>query len=461
MKPLFSWNVSAWMGLVFLGGVGCASIDDAAIRVEAGADVDRLAEVEQKNTPTPSTSSAYRLPGEWESQKSLWIAWPTYDSTQDLPREPVYLDLVEATHGHIELDVVVATHAEVNYVKDRLDDEGIPRSHLRFRVIPSVMDIWLRDTGPMFLKRKIGNTNTYATAASDFGFNSWGYQNRTSISPWDSSVLDRDIATTLGLSGNDLRSSSMISEGGAIESNGNGTMFITEAVALQRNPGMTKTQIENVYKDRLGMKKIIWLKQGVPEDDLTFWRNKGLPSNVYTTLTVGGHTDEFVRFVDQDTVLLAEVTSAEAAADPIAALARTRLEAVRAVIDSATTYEGQDIEIIRVPAATLLYKQMGPGDSTYDYITSLTFDDGSTIPTGAPVNTVLATSYMNYVIANDVILMPAYWKSGRPASIKTKDDQMAAKLKAVFPTRTVVRINPEALNAGGGGLHCITQQQPN
>ena len=188
--------------------------------------------------------------------------------------------------------------------------------------------------------------------------------------------------------------------------------------------------------------------------------NTGLPSNVYTTLTVGGHTDEFVRFVDEDTVLLAEVTSAEAALDPIAAEARSRLEAARAIIDAATTHEGNNIEIIRVPAADLLYKQMGPGDSTYDYITSLTFDDSSTIATGAPVTTVLATSYMNYVIANDVILMPAYWKTGRPASILTKDNQMEAALEAAFPTRTVVRINPEALNAGGGGLHCITQQQP-
>ncbi|EYF04376.1 agmatine deiminase family protein [Chondromyces apiculatus] len=467
MNALLSLNVSAWLSLVLLGGTGQAHVN-VNVTVPGSPPPPSLEQPPEPEEPTapeeptepptePEESTAtYRFPAEWEPQKSLWIAWPTYDSTQDLSREEVYLEIVAATAGHIELDVVVATEDEVDYVEDLLDTESIPRTHVRLRVIPSVMDVWLRDTGPMFLQRTLDGVTSAAT--SDFGFNSWGYEGYTSIYPWDSDVLDNDIATTLGVT--DIRSSPMISEGGAIESNGKGTMFITEAVALQRNPGMTKAQIEAVYEERLGMKKIIWLAEGVPEDDLTFWRSNGLPSDVYTTLTVGGHTDEFVRFIDEDTVLLAEVTPDEAEDDPIAAEARSRLEAVRAVIDAATTYEGHDIDIIRVPAATLLYKTMGPGDSTYDYITSLAFDDSSTIATDASITTVLATSYMNYVIANDVILMPAYWKTGRPTSILDKDDEMEAALEAAFPTRTVVRINPEALNAGGGGLHCVTQQQP-
>lgn len=402
--------------------------------------------------PLKGTPVSPRVPAEWEPHESVWLAWPTYDSMQERPKEPLYREILTALAPHVHVDLIVATEAEAARVAAHLDQHRVPRRHITFRIVPAVMDIWVRDTGPVFVE-----TGDGGLAGADFRFNSWGYEGHTSLYPWDTEALDQAVVELLGLP---IIESPMISEGGALEVNGKNTMILTEAVAFQRNPDMTRSQIEAEYRRTLGIQKIIWLEEGIPEDDLSFWRGRGLPDDVYTALTVGGHTDELVRFVDADTVLLAEVTPEEAAQDPVSAEARERLEQAFATLRAATDQDGASLEIIRVPAATPIYETMGPDDATYTYLASLTFEDGSSIPPGEPITVLSAASYLNFFITNGVVLMPRFWVPGRPASVAAKDARMMEILQAAFPDREIVAINPEAITVGGGGMHCITQQQP-
>lgn len=433
----------AVMALSCLAVAGCAE-------PEMQSDPE-VASAEEALGGTPGQPT-YRMPAEWEPHDSLWLAWPTYDSMQGRSKEPLYMQMIGALAPHVDVNLIVATEADAEYVSDILDEHQVPRHHVTFEVIPSVIDIWVRDTGPIFVKDEGGDLSVV-----DFEFNSWGYEGHTSLYPWDSDVLDRDVGRRLDLP---IRRSTMISEGGAVELNGQGTMIMAESVAFQRNPGMTRAQIEAEYHEKLGVEKVIWVPEGVPEDDLSFWRGRGLPSDVYTVLTVGGHTDEFVRFIDEDTVLLAEVTAWEAAQGPVAAEARQRLEVAYDILSSETTHDGKPLHVIRAPAATPIYETMGPGDETYAYLTSLAFEDGSSIPPDSPITTISAASYMNYVVTNGVVLAPRYWKPGRPLSVLLKDVWMAATLRAAFPDRQLVMLNPESINVGGGGMHCVVQQQP-
>jgi len=274
-----------------------------------------------ESTPPPGGADELRMPAEWEPHEAMWLAWPTYDSMVGRPKEPVYLEIIKALAPHVKVNLVVQSQAKAEQVQGVLAAERIPSGHVTFRVIPSSVDIWMRDTGPTFVKDGAGRAR-----AVDFRFNSWGYEGHTSLYPWDSDVLDRDAANLLGVP---VVESQMISEGGALEVNGRGTLIITEAVAFHRNPHMSRSEIEAEYKRTLGIKKVIWLKEGVPEDDLAFWRKRGVPNNVFTALAVGGHTDEFVRFVDEDTLLLAEVTEEEAAEDALSAASRSKSSGCR------------------------------------------------------------------------------------------------------------------------------------
>ena len=112
--------------------------------------------------------------------------------------------------------------------------------------------------------------------------------------------VDRLIARELNI---EIIRSSLISEGGNHEFNGKGTMLLTEAVEMHRNPHLTRLEIENEFKRVFNLKKIIWLPEGVADDELSF--RGTLPGKVFTVITTGGHIDEYARFVDSSTILLA------------------------------------------------------------------------------------------------------------------------------------------------------------
>jgi len=209
----------------------------------------------------------------------------------------------------------------------------------------------------------------------------------------------------------------------------------------------------------LGQKKVIWLKEGVADDDLTF---KGpLPGGYFTVITTGGHIDEYARFADEDTILLAEVSEAQKATDEIAAITYERLRVNEEILKKATDQDGKPFEIVRVPVPEKLFETMKAGDGVFDYIQGLTFEDGTVIDPDEVIDVVLPASYLNYIITNGLVIYQTYWKPGRPDSMKVNDEKAKAILERTFsPQRRVVGVNAEAVNLGGGGIHCISQQQP-
>jgi agmatine deiminase len=131
-----------------------------------------------------------------------------------------------------------------------------------------------------------------------------------------------------------------------------------------------------------------------------------------------------------------------------------------AILNHSTDENGHKFKIIPMPAPEALYEMMGSGDSTYDYISQLKFEDGTTFVPGQKVKGIMAASYMNYLVTNDVVLLPKYWKPGRSLKIKLKDEQARLALQQAFPERQIIQIDPENVNVGGGGMHCITHDQP-
>jgi agmatine deiminase len=256
-------------------------------------------------------------------------------------------------------------------------------------------------------------------------------------------------------------SSAMISEGGNREVNGKGTLITTESVETERNPDMTKKDMEAEYKRLLGATKIIWLKKGLVEDNHTFLGPITTldGTKAYTVVTTNGHIDEFARFVNDSTILLAQIDSTEFN-DPIAFENHKRIEENYQILSKATDQDNKPFTIIRMPLPGTIFSTMNPGDYVYEYIKTLDYEDGSTFPKGDTVKVMAALSYLNFIITNNVIIGQTCWREGMPMELKLKDEQAYQILQSVFPNRKIIMIDALAVNLGGGGIHCISMYQP-
>jgi agmatine deiminase len=391
-------------------------------------------------------ASSVRVPAEWEAQQSVWLSWPRYDNVRDMPVAPVTAELAAKLSATVGVDVLVSDDRMGQDAASLIQRSGGNLDRVRMHVSTN-NEIWIRDFGPIFM------TVDGKTRVGTFRFNYWGYSTPQSKESKDEDAVDERVASMLGLP---TRPSSLITEGGNHEFNGKGLMMAVWAVEAQRNPGKSKNQVASEFRRAFGVKKVVWLPFGVMEDDLTF--RGPLPGGVYTCITTGGHVDNTARFVNENTVLLAEVTEKEASRSPIARESRRRLEADLKALQGMRDLNGKKLTIVRMPSPELNLREIGPGDGVYDFISALKYQ--TRFPKGKRVKAVAAASYMNFLITNGQVITSAFWKPGRSQLVRQKDELAQAILKRMFPTRTIVAIDVEAVNWGGGGIHCITQQQP-
>ncbi|MGC1377901.1 MAG: agmatine deiminase family protein, partial [Anaerolineales bacterium] len=228
------------------------------------------------------------------------------------------------------------------------------------------------------------------------------------------------------------------------------------------NPGKTRDALEAEFKKIFNLKTVIWLKKGLYEDDHVF--NGSLPGpdglkDILTVATTNGHVDEHCRFVNPTTVVVAEVTEEEAKAGLIEKENRLRMDENVEILKNSTDQDGNKLNIVRIPAPTPLFSVVTSGDPLYDNYYGQ-YKNGFIFPIGDSVKVVAAASYNNFLITNKAILMPKYWKPGLPYSMKIKDQKAEEVLQQLFPGREIYTFDVMALNFGGGGIHCITQQEP-
>ncbi len=400
----------------------------------------------------PEPSKVTRQMAEFEKIDALWLIWPTTDHKEGESVEKVTLSIIDALINDLKIVISCADDGVLKEAKSKLSEKYSDPKNLVFRVIPSV-ELWARDMGPVFVETENGKH-----AIADFNFNSWGYSDTLDQSSIIEEKYDEKVAELLGLP---LISSTMISEGGNRELNGKGTLVATEAVEQGRNPGMSKVAMEAEYQRLLGVKKTIWLKDGLLEDSHTFLGplSASDTTKAYTVVTTNGHVDEFARFVNDSTILLASIDSTELE-DPIARENHRRLEENFEILSASTDQDGNPLKIVRLPLPQTILTTMAPGDYVYDYIKTLDYQDGSQFPDGDTITVVAPASYLNFIITNTVILGQKYWREGMPDKIRMQDAAAKRILQTVFPEKKVVMLDALAVNLGGGGLHCISMHQP-
>lgn len=319
------------------------------------------------------------------------------------PREGATLGetLVEREAGYATWTAVAHAIAEFEPVTMIVDPSETARARKMLgsgvEIVERVIDdFWMRDPGPTFVQDEKG-----ALAAVDWIFNGWGG------GEWTSATHDRGLAQFIaGVAGVPVVSSLLVNEGGGIHVDGEGTIFLTETVQLDpdRNPHADKARVEAEMARTLGTEKAIWLPKGLTRD--------------YDTFGTRGHVDIVATFAAPGKVLLHDQQNPE---HPD----HTVMAGIRAQLESETDAKGRKLEIIALPAPDTLRD----GHGFVDY------------------------SYVNHLVINGAVIACAF---GEPRA----DARAAEILAAAYPGRRVVPVDARELFARGGGVHCITQQQP-
>ncbi|GGS77946.1 porphyromonas-type peptidyl-arginine deiminase [Streptomyces tanashiensis] len=369
-------RVLAGIGALAFGASACGPADPGPSGAAAASG------------PTGGTDRARRLGAEWESHARTFMSWPALESVweEDLPY--VRQDIARVARAIAEYEyVVMMARPDQRAAAQRACGSGV-------EVVPlAVDDLWARDTVPVFVEEGGKVTGV------DFNFNGWG---------------NKQVHTNDGRVGRNLLSkygtprvqAPLVAEGGSFETDGEGTLLITESSIVNdnRNRGKSRDRIEAELKELLGMKKVIWLK-GVRGEDIT-----------------DAHVDSLVRFTAPGVILLDRAFPGM----PADSWSRSSDQAM-SVLSEATDAQGRSFEVIDLP-------QPDP-----DRITGYSDDFLST--------------YANFYIGNDAVYMPRFGD-------RKADDRARGILQEHFPKRDIVPVKIDTIATGGGGIHCATHDQP-
>lgn len=357
---------------------------------------------QQASAATPR-ELGYRMPAEWDTHEATWLAWP--HNPEDWPGkfQPIpwiYAEIVRLLAAQERVHLIVQDAKEEGRARGILHRAGANLAQVSFHQWPTDR-VWTRDSGPIFVRNGEGRV-----AITNWHFNAWA-----KYSDWhrDDEIPGR-VSGLLGLpqwqpavtleSGSRQR---LVLEGGSIDTNGEGILLTTEECLLsevqQRNPGVSREQLEQAFHDYLGIDQVIWLNRGVAGDD------------------THGHIDDISRFVARETIVTAvEPNTADPNHQPLA----ENLERLKA----ARTLSGKPFTIVELPMPRPVVFR------------------GQRLP----------ASYANFYAANGLVLAPTF---------HDPSDRVALSILAeLFPGRDVIGIHSVDLIWGLGALHCMTQQQP-
>jgi agmatine deiminase len=422
-------------------------------------DVERAARTGGSQS-VRAADEKYYMPAEFEPLASIWLSSPEVDYKHDLSMRGTQAEMIKA---------ILPTSTKVDYAINRQDDadqleaallsRGVSQAAIdtaiQFHLV-SHGDLWIRDTGGTFMKSKKGGYQVV-----DFDFDAYRMKGFVSEEGYQIYQLDNDVSLGTGAAkGAAILRSPLITEGGNVHFNGKGTAIALKKSLLASNPGMSLPQIEAELKRVFNLKKVIFLNENTGSDSHPVLESPKLVNGeAHFNLGVW-HADEMVAWANPTTVILPQVPAAElTSGNPFTLATHQALEDAYQVLSQATDQDGRPLTVVRAPEPSPIVVTLTPADVMYNFLKSLK-GIGHFPTDGSPIKFVMAASYMNYVVTNDVVLIPRFHKAERGIDLYQKDGEFKALIESLYPGRTVKQIDVDALTVSGGGMHCITQQVP-
>jgi len=343
----------------------------------------------------------YRMPAEWEPHRATWIAWPHHepDWPGKLAAIPwVYAEIARVLAEHEPVEILCQDATVVAAARIALDAHGVRQDRITLHRVPTDR-VWLRDSAPTGVIDSAGDV-----VLVNWAFNAWAKYSNWEQDARVGSAMARLTALGRVEPTRPDTGAPVVLEGGGIDVNGAGLLLVTEEWLLSdvqvRNPGLAREDYERLFAEWLGVRRTIWLGEGCVGDD------------------THGHVDDVARFVARDTVV---VGVEEDPADENHARSMDNLRRLEA---APAQREIGPLRIVRLPFPRPVIM------------------DGTRLP----------ASYLNFYIANGVVLVPTFNDPNDRIALNT--------LAGLMPDRKVVGIHAVDLVWGLGTIHCLTQQEP-
>lgn len=376
-----------------------------------------------------TAASKFYMPAEWVKHRRCWMLWPVNPGNwrnNAGPAQHAFLTIATSIARFEPVTIGVAA----NHLKDaqsklesflREQAQTAAQRNIDMEMICMESDdLWMRDTGPTFVYHYPHGSDK-ELIGMDWKFNGWG--GLINELNHDHHVA-REVCRYTNVPS--LHTESFVLEGGSIHTDGEGTILTTEECLLNinRNPHLTKSEIEQYLLQYLGGEKVIWLPRGLVGDHDT-----------------DGHIDNICCFTKPGQVLLAWSD------DPNDLQYEICREAM-AIFAQEKDAKGRTIEVVKLPIPPMLFLTQEECEGLEDIDSDKKNEEGLLRAPG----TRLAASYVNFYLANEGIVAPAYHPD--------TDGIAKAVLETAFPGREVVLVPGREILVGGGNIHCITQQEP-
>lgn len=402
--------------------------------------------------------TSYRMPAEWEKQEAVIL---TYSGDPDDPvtTEKVHRStrsFIRAVSPHLKIYLLISVSHNKDSLLQLFRNEQSNLSNLELVAVPYLFSMGVaRDYGPMITRDANGVRKLlqfeWDYVGADFIHPDTAWTRRKNLR------RDRYFNQMSQLLGIEVVKSPLAIEGGEIELNGKGVALIVDSFTRRRNPFMSDKGFESLLHASLGVTKLIRLREGIAEDPAP--GQSRLYGNLYGS-GVGGHVDEFARFVNPTTIFLAMPDSAEAANDPVKKLSYERMKVNEQLLIAARDQEGKPFNIVLIPVPDVVPDEFVMDTSSFMHPVASLHREYPELKNGDRIRFLPAVSYLNYVVLNDLVIIPAYWRPGFPDICKQEDEQVRALYVRYFPGKKIIQLDPWGMNYGGGGFHCWTQQVP-
>ncbi len=349
----------------------------------------------------------YRMPGEYEPQKQVWMLWPERCDVWRSGAKPAQKSYVDIATAISKFTKVTVCASKTQFQNARY---MLPKD---IRVVElSADDAWIRDTGPTFV---INDKND--VRGVDWKFNAYGGFHDGLYFPWDQDdLIAQKVCEIENI--DSYRTDDFVLEGGSIHVDGEGTLITTEMCLLSpgRNPHLSKEEIENYLKEYLNLEKIIWVKDGIDPEETT------------------GHIDDVACYARPGEVICIWEENKES---QFYEASQNAFKQLSEAVDA----KGRKLKVHKLcmPKNYVTIKK----DFDIDLVEgTLPREEGD----------VCIASYLNFLITNDGIIVPQYGD--------VNDELAISQLKEIFPDKVVIGVDSWEVVYGGGNIHCITQQQP-